>query len=91
MTADVEPVIGLSNSIDVMLGRLYSKYIIVLLVVIYRQPDIVGGNRSTHTEFRQVLVKLTEVLSTISCSMPEVLVCGDFNLPLAIWPDAQLV
>ena len=56
--------------------------------MIYRQPDdIVGGHRSTHTEFRQVLVKLTEVLSTISSPIPEVLVCGGFNLPHAIWPE----
>ena len=87
MAADVEPVIGFSNGVDEILG-LYSKSKSLLLVVIYRQPDdIVGGHRSTHTEFRQVLVKLTKVLSTISSPMPEVLVCGDFNLPHAIWPE----
>ena len=87
MAADVEPVIGFSNGVNEILG-LYSKSKSLLLVVIYRQPDdIVGGHRSTHTEFRQVLVKLTEVLSTISSPMPEVLVCGDFNLPHAIWPE----
>ena len=59
MTADVEPVIGLSNGVDEMFG-LYSKSKSLLLVVIYRQPDdIVGGHRSTHTKFKQVLVKLT--------------------------------
>ena len=87
MAADVEPVIGFSNGVDEILG-LYSKSKSLLLVVIYRQPDdIVGGHRSTHTEFKQVLVKLTEVLSTTSNPMPEVLVCGDFNLPHAIWPE----
>ena len=58
--------------------------------MVYRQPDdIVGGHRSTRVEFRQALSKLEETLSSAKNPMPDVLLCGDFNLSHAVWEEER--
>ena len=58
IAADMVTVASFSNGVIELIG-LYSKAKNLLLLVMYRQPDdIVGGHRSTQTEFRQALGEL---------------------------------
>ena len=90
LAADMDTVISFSNSVIETLG-LYSKTNNLLIIVVYRQPDdIGGGHRSTDVEFKQALSKLEETLSSINSPMPDILICGDFNLPHAEWKEGQI-
>ena len=81
IAADMVTVASYSSGVIEMIG-LYSKAKNLLLLVMYRQPDdIVGGHRSTNIEFKQALGKLEETLSSIKNPTPDILLCGDFNLP----------
>ena len=87
---DTEMVLNYSNRVTETLG-LYSKSRNLLLIVMYRQPDdVVGGHRSTHMEFRQPLNRIRDLLSTLSDPVPDILLCGDFNLPHAVWPEGAI-
>ena len=87
LAADMVTVASYSNGVIELIG-LYSKTNNLLLLVMYRQPDdIVGGHRSTHLEFKQALGKLEETLSVTQNPMPDILLCGDFNLPHASWTE----
>ena len=69
-----------------MLG-LYVKSSNLLIIVMYRPPDDrIGGHCSTHIEFRQALSKLHDTLQDLPTPTPDIILCGDFNLPNAIWP-----
>ena len=84
LAADMVTVASYSNGVIEFLG-LYSKTKNLLLLVMYRQPDdIIGGHRSTQIEFKQALSKLEETLSSKNNPVPEVILCGDFNLPHAV-------
>ena len=90
LAADMDTVISFSNSVIETLG-LYSKTNNLLIIVVYRQPDDSGGgHRSTNVEFKQALSKLEETLSSTICPMPDILICGDFNLPHAEWKEGQI-
>ena len=87
IAADVITVASYSNGVIEIIG-LYSKTKNLLLFVVYRQPDdIAGGHRSTQLEFKQALGKLEETLSSTNNPMPEVILCGDFNLPNSVWKE----
>ena len=76
-----------SSGVIEMLG-LYNKTTNALIVGLYRQPDDVkGGNRSTPKEFKAALSKLRTLLISQENPAPETLLCGDFNLPNAVWPQ----
>ena len=88
IAASTETILGYSNGVTEITG-LYSKAKNLILIVVYRQPDsTVGKHRSTSKEFKQALSKLEEALSAYSPT-PNILLCGDFNLPNAKWPDGQ--
>lgn len=90
LAADMITVISFSNGVIEVLG-LYSKTNNLVLIVVYRQPDdISGGHRSTEKEFKQALSKLEEALSLTSSPTPDILICGDFNLPNAEWKGGQI-
>ena len=86
---DTEMVMNYSNRVTETLG-LFSKSRNLLLIVMYRQPDDVGGHRSTHMEFRQPLNRIHDLLSTLSEPVPDILLCGKFNLPHAVWPEGAI-
>ena len=89
ISADMETVLNFSNSVVEVLG-LYSKTKNLLLLVLYRQPDdVMGGHRSTHLEFKQAVTRIREVLSSTASPTPDILLCGDFNLPHVTWLDGQ--
>ena len=84
LAADMVTVASYSNGVIEFLG-LYSKTKNLLLLVMYRQPDdIIGGHRSIQIKFKQALSKLEETLSSKNNPVPEVILCGDFNLPHAV-------
>ena len=86
LAAATEPVINYSNGVVEMLG-LYVKSSNLLIIVMYRPPDDrIGGHCSTHIEFRQALSKLHDTLQDLPTPTPDIILCGDFNLPHAIWP-----
>ena len=90
IAADVVTVASYSNGVIEIIG-LYSKAKNLLLLVMYRQPDdVVGGHRSTQVEFKQALCKLEETLSSTNSPMPDIILCGDFNLPHAIWSEGYV-
>ena len=58
------------------------------MFVVYRQPDDpTGGHRSTSAEFRQALREIKSTLTSLPCPTPDVILCGDFNLPHVSWPE----
>lgn len=83
---ETEEVMNYSNGVIEILG-LYNKTKNILIIGVYRQPDdIKGGNRSTPKEFKAALSKLRTLLVSQENPAPETLICGDFNLPNAVWP-----
>ena len=87
IAVDTEPILGYSNGVVEVVG-LYNKSRNLLIFAVYRQPDDrVGGNRSTAAEFKQSLEEIKKVISIYADPMPDILLCGDFNLPHATWPD----
>ena len=84
---NTKEVLNFSNGVIEILG-LYNEAKNLLIVGFYRQPDDVkGGNRSRTIEFKQALDKLRSLLSSLKSPLPDILLCGDFNLPHASWPD----
>lgn len=60
----------------------------LVLCSLYRQPDDpVGGNRSTSTEFKKVIDKLSNEVASLPSPTPNIIIGGDFNLPHATWPS----
>lgn len=87
LAATAEPIINFSNSVVEVLG-LHIKAEDLVLIVIYRQPDDpAGGHRSTSCEFRQALRKIESALESLPSPSPDVIMCGDFNLPHVLWPE----
>ena len=79
-----EPVIKFSNGVVELLA-LYSKSINFCIIVIYRQPDQFNGYRSVAPHFKEALDEINEYLATIETSLPNIVFCGDFNIPNANW------
>ena len=69
-----------------MFSRVNNLYI----AVIYRQPDDpVGNHRSTEKEFQAAIDKLKASLSSLPSPCPNVIFCGDFNIPHSSWPSCS--
>ena len=80
-----EPVLIFSNGVVEVL-TIRSKMENLLISIIYRQPDnTVSGYPSTSIQFIEAMEKLDETLSKASTSSPNVILCGDFNLPHTSW------
>ena len=89
LACTMEVMINFSNGVVELLG-LYSHAKNVYIAVIYRQPDDrVGNNRSTEKEFLAAIKRLYSSLSGLPNPAPNVLLCGDFNIPHASWPDGS--
>ena len=62
----------------------------MIIITVYRQPnDEKGGHPSKNNEFKHALKKLKEVLLKFAGKLPDILMCGDFNLPHAKWPECE--
>ena len=84
-----ETVLKFSNGAVEVLG-IHIKPVNLLLIVLYRHPDDPSGKRSTHNEFQQALLAIKELLDSRQDPCPEVLLCGDFNLPHMDWVNQKL-
>jgi hypothetical protein len=88
IASHMENVLDYSNGVVEILG-LYSRIDNLFLAIVYRQPDdTIGGNRSTDSEFKPALDKLSKVLSDLGDPQPNTIICGDFNLPHLSWQEA---
>ncbi len=87
LAVNTEPVLQFTNGVVEILG-IFVKTENLLLVNLYRQPDdAAGGHRSTSVEFKQALGKLRDTLQSFTSNIPDIIWCGDFNIPHANWPD----
>ena len=63
----------------------------MILIKVYRLLDNpAGGHRSTNVEFMQALNEVKNIFSSLKTPAPDILLCGDFNLPHISWPDEVL-
>ena len=74
------------------LGIYYGDCVFTLvLIAVYRQPDdLGGGHRSTNVEFRQALTEIKSLMTNLPTPTPDIVLCGDFNLPHLTWPEGTL-
>ena len=85
-----ETVLQFSNGAVEALG-LHIKQKNILIFVVYRRPDDSGGeNRSTSRQFREAINEIRSTLSQLQAPYPEVIMCGDFNLPHLEWPSGTV-
>ena len=81
-------ILKVSTGVIEILG-LHVKSLDLVILVVYRQPDDqVGGHRSTNREFKAALEEVKKALENLPTPSPDILLCGDFNLPHISWPDA---
>ena len=81
-------ILKVSTGVIEILG-LHVKSLNLVIIVVYRQPDdSTGGHRSTHKEFKTALGEIRKSLESLPSPSPDILLCGDFNLPHISWPDA---
>ena len=62
----------------------------LLIVNLYRQPDN-SLHRSTAKQFSQAISKLSHTINSIGDPSPNIIVCGDFNLPHINWKDSSTI
>ena len=89
VAAATDQIINFSNGAVEILG-LYIKVKNLVLITVYRQPDNRNGHRSIHVHFKEALEKLHNVFMQFPKPTPDIIMCGDFNLPHAIWPEGNL-
>ena len=86
IASTMEIALNFSNGVVELLS-LYSKVHNLYITTIYRQPDDpVGNHRSTDKEFQEAIEKLKTSLSSLPSPSPNVIFCGDFNIPHSSWP-----
>ena len=86
VAASFETTIEFSNGV-VELLCIFSKALNLCIVVVYRQPDQRYGYRSQAVHFKSALDSLTKYLKTVEGCSPEMILCGDFNVPNVVWYD----
>ena len=90
IASTAEPVLNFSNGVVEVL-RLHIKSDNLVLIAVYRQPDnLGGGHRSTSVEFRQALTEIKSLMTNLPTPTPDIVLCGDFNLPHLTWPEGTL-
>ena len=87
IASTLEIMVNFSNGV-VELLTLYSRVNNLYIAIIYRQPDDrVGNHRSTEKEFQSAMDKLKSSLSNLPSPCPNIIFCGDFNIPHSSWPS----
>ena len=78
-----------SNGKVEVLG-LYSAVENIYIAVIYRQPnDSIGGHTSAAPQLRDALKKLQVSIDNMGDPAPNIIVCGDFNIPNVDWSNLE--
>ena len=85
VAASFETVVQFSNGV-VELLCVYSKTLNQCIVVVYRQPDY-KDHRSQFTHFSNALNELNKFVSAVQGCTPQMIICGDFNLPHINWSE----
>ena len=88
LAAATDTIINFSNGAVEVLG-LHIKTKNLVLIIVYRQPNN-KNHRSTHIHFREALDKLHDVFMHLPKPTPDIIMCGDFNLPHVVWPEGNL-
>ena len=84
-----ENIIEYSDGVIGILG-IHIKDINLVIIVIYRQPDDeVNNHRSTSTQFGKAIKVINDALEDLPTPTPEIVLCGDFNLPHVQWPEGK--
>ena len=84
-----EPIIQYTDGVIEILGT-HIKDINLVIIVIYRQPDDeVNKHRSTSIQFGKAIKVISDALDELATPTPEVVICGDFNLPHVKWPESK--
>ena len=84
LAATSDQILEFSNGVVEVLAT-YSRKENLLIAVVYRQPDDpAGGHPSGPDEFNEALVRLKDTIESLE-GTPDILLCGDFNLPKANW------
>ena len=78
-----EVTFNFSNGVIEALG-LHIKKKNLVVIIVYRQPDS-KGSRSTSSEFKEFTEEVDCFLRSLPEPTPDVIICGDFNLPKADW------
>lgn len=81
--------IDFSNGVVEVLGVLV-KSLNLLLIVVQQPDDTIGGHRSTHIQFKEAITEVKSYLRRLSSPLPDIMLCGDFNLPHACWPEGSV-
>ena len=90
VAADTNIILNFSNEAIDVLG-LHIKLKNLVLFIVYRQPDDkAGGRRSTSDHFKEALGKLHDIFMQLPKPTPDIILCGDFNLPYAVWPEGSI-
>ena len=88
LAAATDTIINFSNGAVEVLG-LHIKTKNLVLIIVYRQSNN-KNHRSTHIHFREALDKLHDVFMHLPNPTPDIIICGDFNLPHVVWPEGNL-
>ena len=88
IAATTEKVLSFSNGV-VESVVVYSEKENLLICAIYRQPDdSMHNHRSGVAELTQALKEISNAIDTLK-GTPDILLCGDFNLPTATWCSTE--
>ena len=82
-----KPLLEYSNGVVEVLC-LYSSLHNLVIINLYRQPDN-ALHRSTNRHFGEVLLKISNILESLSAPTPTIIMTGDFNLPHADWKNLK--
>ena len=86
---DSEVTFQFSNGVIESIG-VYISSLNLLVLNTYRQPnDVLGKHRSTSEELKPLIKALDEYLETLSSPTPDIIFCGDLNLPNAVWSNGS--
>lgn len=89
LAVSTETVLNFSNGV-VEAQCMYSKLHQLIIVNLYRQPDS-RLHRSTAKHFKHAITELNGIISSIENPVPNIIMCGDFNLPHANWVDGSTI
>ena len=77
-------VVNFSNGVVEALA-VHLNIINTVLIIVYRSPESAGTKKSGHSQLMPCLQKIKECLQNVSTPTPNIVVCGDMNLPNANW------
>ena len=83
--ANTETIASFSNGMVEILG-IHMKDLNLVAYIVYRSPDDSSHNRhSGYKELNEALEALRDSIDSLPTPTPDIIICGDFNLPNADW------